>query len=159
MIPTSAPGLLLVRGWDPTGTTELERASSKARFPGFFQSSLTSHSLSLCCHPPFTRPSFSAGKLFHLPKFPLFGLFFPFWGVQDTESNFGFQFQYLMFKDLLRALVVVDQGNLGEKVKANVLCVFCSTQKLQLGFVYRIHAEERPTISATGLQNKLRKVN
>lgn len=46
--------------------------------------------------------------------------FFHWGGVQDTEGNFGFQFQYLMFKDLLRALVVVDQGILGKMVKANV---------------------------------------
>lgn len=135
MIPTSAQGLLLVGGWDPTGTTELVRASSQDRLPLFFQSNLTTHPLSLCCCPPFTCSAFSAGKLFHLSKFPLFGLVFPFWAVQDTEGDLGFQFQYLMFKDLLRALVIVVQGILGDMVKANVLCVFCSTQMLQLGFM------------------------
>lgn len=82
-------------------------------------------------------------ELFHLTKFFLLVLVFPFWAVQDTEGSSGFQFQNLVFKDLLRAFVVVNQGILGEMVKANVLCVFCSTQKLQLGFVCTVPMQRR----------------
>lgn len=64
-----------------------------------------------------------------------------------------------MFKDLLRALVVVDQGILGEKVKANLSCILQHAEATAGICVYRIHAEERTTVSATALQNKLRKVN
>lgn len=92
MIPTSAPGLLLVGGWDPTGITELVKASSKDRLPVFFQSNLTTHPLSVCCCLPFTCSAFSADKLFHLSKSLLFGLVFPFWAVQDIEEILAFSF-------------------------------------------------------------------